>query len=56
MKEDLHIKPELDPQALEVIQQILAQSMEDHSAITLTFFDPIEDRSARGIVMSAKAD
>lgn len=30
---------------------MLAQSMEDHSPITLTLFDPVEDKQIRGIVM-----
>lgn len=49
--EKVRSKPELDPQALEEIQQILAQSMEDHSPITLTLFDAYEDKSVHGIVM-----
>lgn len=49
--EEVRSKPELDPQALEEIQQILAQSMEDHSPITLTMFDAYKEKSVHGIVM-----
>ncbi|MEK5255111.1 YolD-like family protein [Paenibacillus sp. FSL F4-0125] len=41
----------LDPQALAEISQVLAQSMEDHSPITLTLFDQVKDKEIRGIVM-----
>lgn len=51
LNEEVRSRPELDPQAMEEIQQILAQSMEDHSPITLALFDPIEDKSIHGIVM-----
>lgn len=51
LKEDVRSRPELDPQALEEIQQVLAQSMEDHSPITLKLFDPVEDKEIRGIAM-----
>lgn len=44
-------KPTLDPQAVEEIERALAQSMEDHSPVTLSLFDPFEDNLARGIVM-----
>lgn len=49
--EEVHSMPELDPQAMEEIQQVLVQSMEDHSPITLRLFDPIVDKEIRGIVM-----
>lgn len=51
LNEEVRSKPELDPQAIEEIQQVLVQSMEDHSPITLTLFDPVEDKEIRGIVM-----
>ncbi|KAA1180721.1 YolD-like family protein [Paenibacillus sp. B2(2019)] len=44
-------RSELDLQALDEIQQVLVQSMEDHSPITLNLFDPIDDKEIRGIVM-----
>lgn len=44
-------KPVLDPQAVEEIERALAQSMEDHSPVTLSLFAPFEDNLARGIVM-----
>ncbi|WP_157685598.1 YolD-like family protein [Paenibacillus donghaensis] len=50
-RQELRRRPELDPQALDELQHIFAQSMEEHSAITLTLFDPEGDRTARGIVM-----
>lgn len=49
--EEIRTKPELDPQALEEIQRILAKSIEDHSPIILTLFDPVDDKRLRGIVM-----
>lgn len=49
--ERIRTKPELDPQALEEIQRILAQSMEDHSPIMLTLFNSTEDKQIRGIVI-----
>ncbi|MEK3658202.1 YolD-like family protein [Paenibacillus sp. FSL F4-0236] len=49
--EEVRSKPELVPQALDEIQQVLAQSMEDQSPITLKLFDPIDDKEIRGIVM-----
>lgn len=51
LKEEIRTKPDLDPQALAEISQVLAQSMEDHSPITLTLIDPVEDKQIRGIVM-----
>lgn len=51
LKEEMRIKPDLDPQALAEISQILAQSTEDHSPITLRLFDPVEDKEIHGIVM-----
>lgn len=50
-QQELRRRPELDPQALDELQQIFIQSIEEHSAITLTLFDPEGDRTARGIVM-----
>ncbi|MEK8205841.1 YolD-like family protein [Paenibacillus sp. FSL L8-0696] len=44
-------KPDLDPQALAEISQVLAQSLEDCSPITITFFGEYEDRSIHGIIM-----
>ncbi|MEK5586601.1 YolD-like family protein [Paenibacillus sp. FSL P2-0536] len=44
-------KPELDPQAIEEIQRVMAQSVEEHIAISITLFDPAEDLEIRGIVM-----
>ncbi|MFD5020013.1 YolD-like family protein [Paenibacillus sp. NPDC058367] len=49
--EEVRNKPDLDPQALTEISQVLVQSMEDHSPINLTLFDPVEDKELRGIVM-----
>ncbi|MNB71353.1 YolD-like protein [compost metagenome] len=51
LNEETRKKPELDPQALTEISQVFAQSMEDHSPITLRLFDPVEDKEIRGIVM-----
>ncbi|WP_143763757.1 MULTISPECIES: YolD-like family protein [Paenibacillus] len=44
-------KPDLDPRALVEISQVLAQSLEDCSPITLTVFNVIEDIQIHGIVM-----
>lgn len=46
------VKPELDPQAIEEIEQVVAQSIEDHSPITLSVFGPNDDMEIRGIVMT----
>ncbi|MEK5417316.1 hypothetical protein BSK49_19170 [Paenibacillus odorifer] len=51
LKEEVRIKPDLDPQALVEISQVLAQSLEDCSPITITLFGEYEDRSIHGIVM-----
>ncbi|WP_342409786.1 YolD-like family protein [Paenibacillus sp. FSL R10-2778] len=51
LNEEIRKKSDLDPQALAEISQVFAQSMEDHSPITLTLFDPVEDKEIRGIVM-----
>lgn len=45
------VRPVLDPQEVELIERALYKSMEDHSAVTLTLYDPFENRSAKGIVM-----
>lgn len=45
------VKPDLDPQAIEEIEQVIAQSIEDHSPITLTVFGSDDDLEIRGIVM-----
>ncbi|MEK4346489.1 YolD-like family protein [Paenibacillus sp. FSL P4-0184] len=50
-KEEIRSRPQLDPQAMEEIQQILARSLAEHSEITLTLFDPVEDKEICGIVM-----
>ena len=49
--EEVRKKPELDPQALAEISQVLAQSLEDCSPITLKLFDEYEDSSIHGIVI-----
>ncbi|KGE16242.1 YolD-like family protein [Paenibacillus wynnii] len=46
------VKPELDPQAIDEIEQAIAQSIENHSPITLTLYHPKCDKDIRGIVMS----
>ncbi|MEK3771079.1 YolD-like family protein [Paenibacillus sp. FSL R5-0887] len=51
LNEETRKKPDLDPQALAEISQVLAQSLEDCSPITLRLFDPVEDKEIRGIVM-----
>lgn len=43
-------KPDLDPQAMVEISQVLAQSLEDCSPITLTVFKEYEDMQIHGIV------
>ncbi len=35
----------------EMIEQALYKSMEDHSAVTLTLYDSLENRLVKGIVM-----
>lgn len=35
----------------QMIEQALYKSMEDHSAVTLTLYDSLENRLAKGIVM-----
>ncbi|MBT2289387.1 YolD-like family protein [Paenibacillus albidus] len=47
----LQTKPDLDPQEQEEFERMLARSMEEHSAITVTLFDPQKNRQYRGIVM-----
>ncbi|KGE16918.1 YolD-like family protein [Paenibacillus wynnii] len=49
---EMRTKPELDEQEIGSIEQILAKSIEDHSAVTLTLFRPDRDQEYRGIVMS----
>ncbi|MDH6373505.1 hypothetical protein M2444_005337 [Paenibacillus sp. PastF-3] len=44
-------KPDLDSQAIAEISQVLAQSLEDCSPVTLTVFGEYEDISIHGIVM-----
>lgn len=44
-------KPEIDPQEWELIDLALYHSMEDHAPVTLTLFDPFNERIAKGIVM-----
>ncbi|MNO26975.1 YolD-like protein [compost metagenome] len=44
-------KPILDLQEIERFEKLLYRSMEEHSPITLTLFDPIENILVRGIVM-----
>lgn len=51
LKKEVRSKPDLDPQALAEISQVLAQSLEDCSPITITFFGEYEDRSIHGIIM-----
>ncbi|MEK4187237.1 MULTISPECIES: YolD-like family protein [unclassified Paenibacillus] len=51
LNEETRKKPELDPQALTEISEVLAQSLEDCSPITLKLFGEYEDRSIHGIVM-----
>ncbi|MEK5415277.1 YolD-like family protein [Paenibacillus sp. FSL L8-0708] len=51
LNEEVRSKPDLDPQALAEISQVLAQSLEDCSPITITLFGEYEDRSIHGIVM-----
>ncbi|WP_340398040.1 YolD-like family protein [Paenibacillus sp. FSL E2-0202] len=50
LKEEVRLKPDLDPQALVEISQVLAQSLEDCSPITLTVFKEYEDMQIHGIV------
>ncbi len=54
LKEELRSKPDLDPQALTEISQVLAQSLEDCSPITVTVFKEFENIIIHGIV--AKVD
>ncbi|MEK5277712.1 MULTISPECIES: YolD-like family protein [Paenibacillus] len=51
LKEEVRSKPDLDPQALAEISQVLAQSLEDCSPITITLFGEYEERSIHGIIM-----
>ncbi|OMD87852.1 MULTISPECIES: YolD-like family protein [Paenibacillus] len=51
LNEETREKPDLDPQALVEISQVLAQSLEDCSPITITLFGEYKDRSIHGIVM-----
>jgi hypothetical protein len=51
LNEETRKKPDLDPQALVEISQVLAQSLEDCSPITLTLFGDYEDKSIHGIVL-----
>lgn len=51
LNEEVQSKPDLDPQELAEISQVLAQSLEDCSPITITLFGEYEDRSIHGIVM-----
>ncbi|MFD1774521.1 YolD-like family protein [Paenibacillus rhizophilus] len=44
-------RPVLDPKEWEFIDQALYYSMEEHSPVTLTLFDPFTDRVAKGIVI-----
>ncbi|MEK3767478.1 YolD-like family protein [Paenibacillus sp. FSL R5-0887] len=44
-------KPILDLQEIERFEILLYRSMEEHSPITLTLFDPMENILKRGIVM-----
>ncbi|MEK5400094.1 YolD-like family protein [Paenibacillus sp. FSL K6-2859] len=47
--QEIRYKPELDPQAWDEINEVVAKSIEDHSAITLTMFDPNENIVIEGI-------
>ncbi|WP_342479502.1 YolD-like family protein [Paenibacillus sp. FSL F4-0097] len=51
LNEETRKKPDLDPQAMVEISQVLAQSLEDCSPITLTVFKEYEDMQIHGIVM-----
>ncbi|MEK3735736.1 YolD-like family protein [Paenibacillus sp. FSL H7-0941] len=51
LNEETRKKPDLDPQAMVEISQVLAQSLEDCSPITITLFGEYEERSIHGIVM-----
>ncbi|MEK4882621.1 MULTISPECIES: YolD-like family protein [Paenibacillus] len=51
LNEETRKKPDLDPQALAEISQVLAQSLEDCSPITLTLFGEYKDKTIHGIVM-----
>jgi hypothetical protein len=51
LNEETRKKPDLDPQVLIEISQVLAQSLEDCSPITLTLFGEYEDKTIHGIVM-----
>ena len=47
--QEIRNKPELDPLAWDEIHQLVAKSIEDHSAITLTMFDSNENKVIEGI-------
>jgi hypothetical protein len=51
LNEETRKNPDLDPQALTEISQILAQSLEDCSPITITVFKEFGDIQIHGIVM-----
>ncbi|KGE17545.1 YolD-like family protein [Paenibacillus wynnii] len=50
-EQERHVKPTLDPQEIELIDRVLYQSMEAHSPVTLTLFDPFRNKQYKGIVM-----
>ncbi|OME46677.1 hypothetical protein BSK66_31790 [Paenibacillus odorifer] len=50
LNEETRKKPDLDPQAMVEISQVLAQSLEDCSPITLTVFNETENIQIHGIV------
>jgi C4-type Zn-finger protein len=54
--QEIRYKPELDPQACDEIHQVVAKSIEDHSAITLTMFDPVENIVIEGIATKIDKD
>ncbi|MFD1954313.1 YolD-like family protein [Paenibacillus thailandensis] len=44
------IKPDLDTDAIEEIERVIASSLEERTEVTLTVFDPFEELQVVGIV------
>lgn len=49
------VKPVLDPQRLEELERLLAQSLREHVKITVVLFDPFDDERLSGFVTSIHA-
>lgn len=49
------VKPVLDPQRLEEMECLLAQSLREHVKITVVLFDPFDDECLSGFVTSIHA-